>query len=68
LLAFAGGGTAIVIARWAMDYLSIRSTNDNGARMVFNFDWHVLSWAFTASLATALAFAWRPRSLPCGST
>ena len=60
LLALAGGGGALLVARWAMDYLSVRSTADNGERVHFYLDGHVLLWAFAASLATALAFGLAP--------
>ncbi len=60
LLAFAGGVCAIIVARWTMDYLSVRSTDDNGARIVFDLDWSVLGWALAASLVTALAFGLAP--------
>ncbi len=60
LLALTGGACAIVVAQWCVDWLSVRSTNENGERIVFAFDWHVLDWAFAASLVTALAFGLAP--------
>ena len=56
MLALAGGACAVLIAWWAMDYLSVRSTDDSGARVVFELDARVLAWAFGASLLTALTF------------
>ena len=60
LLSLAGGACAILVARWGMDYLSYRSTADNGERALFEFDWHVLGWALGASVVTALAFSLAP--------
>ncbi|HZP59014.1 MAG TPA: ABC transporter permease [Opitutaceae bacterium] len=60
LLALAGGLCAIVVARWSTDYLSVRATVDNGERIVFTLDGHVLGWALAASLVTAVAFGLAP--------
>ena len=60
LLALAGGVCAVFVARWAGDYLAIRSTGDNGEQVLFALDWHVLGWALAASLATVLAFGLAP--------
>ena len=60
LLAIAGGACAILVAKWAADWLSIRTAGDNGERVVFAFDWHVFGWAFAASLVTAVAFGLVP--------
>jgi putative ABC transport system permease protein len=60
LLALAGGVCAVFVARWAGDYLAMRSTGDNGEQVLFALDWRVLSWALGASLATVLAFALAP--------
>jgi predicted permease len=60
LLALAGGVCAVFVARWAGDYLAMRSTGDNGEQVLFALDWRVLSWALGASLATVLAFGLAP--------
>jgi putative ABC transport system permease protein len=60
LLAFAGGGCAILVAQWVADWLAVRSTGDNGESVVLALDWHVLGWAFVASLVTAVAFGLAP--------
>ena len=57
LLALAGGACALIVAAWAADWLAVRSTGDNGERVVLALDWHVLGWALAASLATSLAWA-----------
>ena len=38
----------------------MRSTGDNGERVVFALDWRVFAWAFGASLVTAVAFGLAP--------
>ena len=60
LLALAGGVCAIFVAQWVADWLAVRSTGDNGEQVVFALDWHVLGWAFVASLVTAVAFGLAP--------
>ncbi len=60
LLALAGGVCAILIAFWFRDYMTARSTDDNGAQIVFVLGWRVFAWTFGASLATALAFGLAP--------
>lgn len=60
LLALAGGAGAVVVAKWIADWLSVRSAEDNGERMSFALDWHVLGWAFAASIITAIAFGIAP--------
>jgi putative ABC transport system permease protein len=60
LLSLAGGGLAILVALWFRDWAAVRSTGSNGEQVVFAIDWHVLGWAFVASLATALAFGLAP--------
>jgi putative ABC transport system permease protein len=60
LLAFAGGGCAILVAQWVADWLAVRSTGENGESVVLALDWHVLGWAFAASLVTAVAFGLAP--------
>src|ERR1700730_636999 len=42
LLALAGGVCAIVVAHWAADWLAVRSTGDNGERVVLAVDWHCI--------------------------
>lgn len=60
MLAFAGGVCSIIVALWATDWLTVRSRTDQGDNLVFSLDWLVLSWAFLASLVTALAFGMAP--------
>lgn len=60
LLAFAGGAGSMVVARWCADWLSVRTTGENGERLIFSFDWHVFGWAFAAAAITALAFGLAP--------
>jgi predicted permease len=60
LLALAGGACAMLVARWATDWLSSKTTGDNGEGIIFSFDWRVFGWAFIASLITALAFGLAP--------
>ncbi|MBK5257710.1 MAG: ABC transporter permease [Vicinamibacteria bacterium] len=60
VLATAGGLCAVVVARWASDWLAVRSTGDNGERVILALDGSVLGWAFAASLVTALAFGVAP--------
>jgi putative ABC transport system permease protein len=60
LLAVGGGACAVVVARWAADWLSTRTIGENGEGVVFAFDWHVFGWAFAASVVTAVAFGLAP--------
>lgn len=60
LLALAGGVCSVLIARWASDWLSLRTASENGERLDFTFDWHVFGWAFVASAVTAVAFGLAP--------
>ena len=60
LLALAGGVCASFVAVWFRHWAAVRSTCDNGEQVVFVVDWHVLGWAFAASLVTALAFGIAP--------
>jgi putative ABC transport system permease protein len=60
LLASAGGLCALFVASWTFDWLAAASAGDNGVGVVLTFDWHVLGWAFCASLFTALAFGSAP--------
>lgn len=60
LLAAAGSACALVVAQWVTDWLSVRTTNENGERMLFVLDWHVFAWAFGAALITAVAFGLAP--------
>lgn len=60
LLALAGGVCAVIVALWVCDWLSVRSTGDNGERVPIVLDGHVLGWALAASLLTALAFGLAP--------
>ncbi len=60
LLALAGGGLAMLVAAWTCDWLSYRSTGDNGERVHILLDGHVFVWALGASLFTAAAFGLAP--------
>ncbi len=60
LLALAGGACAILVAQWIADWLAVRSIGDNGEGVVLSLDWHVLGWAFAASLLTAVVFGLAP--------
>jgi putative ABC transport system permease protein len=60
LIAVAGGAAAMVVAQWVTDWLSVRTTSENGERLVFSLDWHVFAWAFGAALITAVAFGLAP--------
>jgi|CXWL01.1.fsa_nt_gi predicted permease len=60
LLAVAGGLLAILVAHWFRDWAALRSTGENGEHVDFVVDWSVMTWAFVASLATALAFGLAP--------
>ena len=60
LLSLAGGGLALIVAHWFRDWAAVRSTFDNGEQVIFAVDWMVMSWAFIASLATALVFSLGP--------
>ncbi len=60
LLALAGGLLALLVAEWFGDWAAMRSTGDNGEQVNFIVDWGVMTWAFAASLATALAFGLAP--------
>lgn len=60
LLALAGGACSMLVARWCVDWLSVRTTGENGERIIFAFDWHVFGWAFAAAGITALAFGLAP--------
>ncbi|HEX8281411.1 MAG TPA: ADOP family duplicated permease, partial [Chthoniobacterales bacterium] len=60
LLAFAGGLCAMVVAQWGADWLAVRSTGDNGERVILEFDWRVFGWALGACVVTAVAFGMAP--------
>lgn len=60
LLALAGGLCASLVALWFRDWAAVQSTGDNGEQVIFVVDWHVLGWAFAASLVTALVFGIAP--------
>lgn len=60
LLALLGGACSILVAGWVADWLSFKSIGENGERIVFAFDWRVFTWAFAASLITAVAFGLAP--------
>jgi predicted permease len=60
LIAIGGGAAAMVVAQWVTDWLSVRTTSENGERVVFTLDWHVFAWAFGAALITAVAFGLAP--------
>jgi len=60
VLSLAAGVGALLAAQWFGDYLTVRSTGDNGEQVHFLLDWHVAGWALAASLGTALAFGLAP--------
>jgi putative ABC transport system permease protein len=60
LLSLAGGICAIFVALSATNWFAAQSTGENGEKVVFALDWHVLGWAFAASLLTAVAFGIAP--------
>jgi putative ABC transport system permease protein len=60
VLALAGGVCALFVAYGVGQWLAVRSTGDNGERVVFSLDWSVFGWAFAASLVTAVAFGVAP--------
>ncbi|HEY2799085.1 MAG TPA: ABC transporter permease [Chthoniobacterales bacterium] len=60
LLALAGGALAILVAQWGAEWLAVRSTGDNGERVILAFNWSVFGWTFVASLVTAVAFGLAP--------
>ena len=60
LLAAGGGVFSIIVAGWVTDWLSFKTTGDNGERVAFAFDWLVFAWAFAAALITAIAFGLAP--------
>jgi putative ABC transport system permease protein len=60
LLALAGAVAAIFVSRWFSDWLSVRSTSDNGERVLFFLDWRVFGWALVAAAVTSLAFGLAP--------
>lgn len=60
LLSLAGAVCAVLVTLWFGHWLSVRSTGDNGERVLFEVDWRVLSWALLASLGTAVAFGLAP--------
>jgi putative ABC transport system permease protein len=60
LLAVAGGVCAVIVAQWVTDWLSMRTTGENGERVIFSLDWRIFAWAFGAALMTALAFGLAP--------
>lgn len=60
LLALGGGTCALAVAYWFLRWMTLRSTGDNGEVVTFFLDWPVLTWAFLASLVTALIFGLAP--------
>jgi len=60
LLALAGGVCAVIIDRWFLDYMALRSIGDNGDPIAVVLGWPVFGWAFLASLITAGAFGLAP--------
>ncbi|MFL5238776.1 MAG: ABC transporter permease [Rhizomicrobium sp.] len=60
LLSLAGAACAVLVAQWITDWLSVRSTGENGERVIFSLDWRVFAWAFAAALITAVAFGLAP--------
>src|SRR5262249_38534674 len=64
LIAVAGGACALLVAQWGADWLAVRSTADNGERVILAMDWRVFGWAFGAALVTAVAFGLAPALFP----
>lgn len=60
LLAFAGGACAILVAQWFGDWLTLRSTADNGEQAVFTLDLRVFLWTLGASVVTAIVVGVAP--------
>ncbi|MBS0658519.1 MAG: ABC transporter permease [Verrucomicrobia bacterium] len=60
LLALGGGACALGVAYVFLHWMMLRSTGDNGEMVPLGLDWPVLTWAFLASLFTALAFGLAP--------
>ncbi len=60
VLSFVGGMCALFVALWIVDWIEVASKDDSGVGVVLTLDWHVLGWAFGASLFTALAFGVAP--------
>ena len=60
LLALGGGVFASFVAVWFRDWAAARSAGDITEPVIFAVDWHVLGWAFVASLLTAVAFGIAP--------
>lgn len=63
VLAFAGGGAALLVSVWALHWFSNRSVASGGAPMNFPLDWRVLGFALGTSLFTALFFGVAPALL-----
>ena len=60
LLALAGGGAALLVARWVANWLNLRAQNDDGVTVAMALDGRVFGWALGAALFTALAFGLAP--------
>jgi predicted permease len=60
VLAGGGGLGALLVAAWWVDWLSVRSTGDNGERVHILIDSHVFAWTLGVSLVTAVAFSLAP--------
>ena len=60
VLAFTGGGAALLVSVWALHWFSDQSIASGGAPMNFPLDWRVLGFALGSSLFTALFFGVAP--------
>ena len=60
VLALVGGLAAILVAIWTSHWFVAQTTTGQGSPLELALDWRVLSFAFVASLVTAVAFALAP--------
>jgi predicted permease len=60
IISILGGALALAVAYGFGQYLTLRSTGDNGEAVTFFFDWPIFCWALGASLVTAVAFGVAP--------